>query len=58
MEQNPGDLRARERLQELETEIHGEEEIVLPPERRQNGTERMIGVLEGWLTKIQEMGSV
>ena len=58
MEQDPGDLRARERLQKLETEIRGEEEIVLPPERRQNGTERMIGVLEGWLTKIQEMGSV
>jgi len=58
MEQDPGDLRARKRLQELETEVHGEEKIVAPQERKQDRTERMLGILEGWLSRIQEMGSV
>lgn len=57
IEQDPLDLGARERLEKLETENRGEEIIAVPPARKHDGTQRMIGVLEGWLTRIQEMES-
>lgn len=58
IEQNPEDLRAHERLKYLEHEIHGPDETVKPPKKKHDGAQRMIGILEGWLTSIQEMGSV
>lgn len=58
VEQDPGDLRAKERLEKLEAELRGEDIIPVPPGRTEDGTERLIGILEGWLTIIQETGSV
>ncbi|RLF54415.1 MAG: hypothetical protein DRN37_10270, partial [Thermoplasmata archaeon] len=58
VEQDPGDLRAKERLEKLEAELRGEDIIPVPPGRTEDGTERLIGILEGWLTRIQETGSV
>jgi tetratricopeptide (TPR) repeat protein len=57
IEHHPEDLKAREHLQQLEggTGMHEGVESAEPLEKRQHGTQRMIGVLEAWLTSIQEM---
>jgi tetratricopeptide (TPR) repeat protein len=56
IEQYPEDLRAHEHLRHLEQGIHSGDEPVKPPEKKQDGVQRMIGVLEGWLARMQEMG--
>jgi tetratricopeptide (TPR) repeat protein len=56
IEQNPEDLRAHEHLRHLEQGIRSGEDAVKPPEKKQDGTQKMIGVLEGWLARIQETG--
>jgi len=55
--QDPEDLRAKEHLQQLEARTDMGEEILEHPTERHVGREKMIGVLEGWLARIQEINS-
>jgi len=57
IDQDPGDVRAQERFRALQAEVHGEEEIPSHRQRKTAGLEKTIGILENWLTKVQEMGS-
>lgn len=55
IEQNPEDHRARERLERLSAGTEPGEDLPVHPLERWDGRERMIGVLEGWLARIQEI---
>jgi tetratricopeptide (TPR) repeat protein len=57
IEQNPEDLRAHEHLRHLEQGVRSGLKPGKPPEKEEDGAQRMIGILEGWLAKVQEMGS-
>ena len=53
----PDDADSARRLAEIRAELSGTVEPVPSPEdRARAGTERMIAVLEGWLSRLQEMG--
>jgi tetratricopeptide (TPR) repeat protein len=56
VEQHPEDLKARKHLEQLEVARHGDGETEEPLEKKQDGTTKMIRVLEAWLTDIKEMG--
>ncbi len=58
VEKDPEDFRARERMQQLHDQIYGKKEAQTPVSEQTDGKERMITVLEGWLTRVQEMRSV
>ena len=57
IEQNPEDLRAHEHLRHLEQGIRSGLKPGKVPEKEEDGAQRMIGILEGWLARMQEMGS-
>ena len=57
IERNPEDLRAHEHLRHLEQGIRSGLKPGKVPEKEEDGAQRMIGILEGWLARMQEMGS-
>ncbi len=55
---DPGDQKARERLQELEGGMDLEELMWEPVSEERVGKERMISVLERWLAEIRSLGAI
>jgi tetratricopeptide (TPR) repeat protein len=58
VEKDPGDLRARERMQQLHDQVYGKGGTPTSVSGQPAGRERMITVLESWLTSMREMRSV
>ena len=57
VQERPDDADSARRLAEIRAELSGTVEPVPSPEdRARAGTERMIAVLEDWLSRLQEMG--